>query len=45
VNQIEVVFSVIGRKVVKPADFADLDVLAQRLTRLRTPPQRRRRPV
>jgi transposase len=31
-NQIEVVFSVIGRKVVKPADFADLDALAQRLT-------------
>jgi transposase len=31
-NQIEVVFSVIGRKVVKPADFADLDALAQRLS-------------
>jgi len=31
-NQIEVVFSVIERKVIKPADFADLDVLAQRLT-------------
>jgi transposase len=31
-NQIEVVFSVIQRKVVKPADFADLDTLAQRLT-------------
>ena len=31
-NQIEIVFSVIGRKVVKPADFADLDALAQRLT-------------
>lgn len=30
-NQIEIVFSVIQRKVVKPADFADLDVLAQRL--------------
>jgi hypothetical protein len=30
-NQIEVVFSVIQRKVVKPADFADLDALAQRL--------------
>jgi len=31
-NQIEVVFSVIQRKVIKPADFADLDALAQRLT-------------
>jgi transposase len=31
-NQIEVVFSVIHRKVIKPADFADLDALAQRLT-------------
>lgn len=30
-NQIEIVFSVIGRKVVSPADFADLDALAQRL--------------
>jgi DDE superfamily endonuclease len=30
-NQIEVVFSVIQRKVIKPADFADLDVLARRL--------------
>jgi hypothetical protein len=29
-NQIEVVFSVIQRKVIKPADFADLDALAQR---------------
>jgi hypothetical protein len=31
-NQIEIVFSVIQRKVVKPADFADLDALAQRLS-------------
>jgi transposase len=31
-NQIEIVFSVIQRKVVKPADFAGLDDLAQRLT-------------
>jgi transposase len=31
-NQIEVVFSVIQRKVIKPVDFADLDDLAQRLT-------------
>jgi transposase len=30
-NQIEVVFSVIQRKVIKPVDFADLDALAQRL--------------
>jgi transposase len=30
-NQIEIVFSVIGRKVVRPGDFADLDALAQRL--------------
>ncbi len=32
-NQIEVVFSIIQRKVIKPADFADLDVLADRLRR------------
>jgi transposase len=31
-NQIEIVFSVIQRKVVKPADFADLADLAARLT-------------
>jgi DDE superfamily endonuclease len=31
-NQIEIVFSVIQRKVVKPADFAGLDDLAARLT-------------
>ena len=31
-NQIEIVFSIIGRKVIRPADFADLDALAQRLT-------------
>lgn len=31
-NQIEIVFSIIGRKVIKPADFADLDALAARLT-------------
>jgi transposase len=31
-NQIEIVFSIIQRKVVKPADFADLDELAARLT-------------
>jgi DDE superfamily endonuclease len=30
-NQIEVVFSVIQRKVVKPGDFADLQALADRL--------------
>jgi transposase len=32
-NQIEVVFSVIQRKVIKPADFADLAALADRLAR------------
>lgn len=31
-NQVEIVFSVIQRKVIKPADFADLDELAERLT-------------
>jgi transposase len=30
-NQIEIVFSVIQRKVVNPRDFADLDTLAERL--------------
>jgi transposase len=30
-NQIEVVFSIIGRKVIRPADFADLAELADRL--------------
>ncbi len=30
-NQIEIVFSIIQRKVIKPADFADLDALRQRL--------------
>lgn len=32
-NQIEIVFSIIQRKVIKPADFADLDVLGDRLMR------------
>ena len=31
-NQIEIVFSVLQRKVIKPVDFADLDALAARLT-------------
>jgi hypothetical protein len=31
-NQIEIVFSIIGRKVIRPADFADLDALTERLT-------------
>src|SRR3954464_8158169 len=31
-NQIEIVFSILARKVLKPADFADLDALAERLT-------------
>jgi len=32
-NQIEIVFSIIQRKVVRPADFADLPALADRLLR------------
>ncbi len=32
-NQIEVVFSIIQRKVIKPADFADLAALGDRLER------------
>ena len=32
-NQIEIVFSVIQRKVIKPADFDDLDAFARRLMR------------
>lgn len=32
-NQIEVVFSIIQRKVIRPADFADLAALADRLVR------------
>jgi transposase len=32
-NQIEIVFSIIQRKVIKPADFADLDALGDRLGR------------
>ncbi|MDQ6784938.1 MAG: transposase, partial [Actinomycetota bacterium] len=32
-NQIEIVFSIIQRKVIKPADFADLDALGDRLRR------------
>jgi transposase len=35
-NQIEIVFSVIGRKVVHSGDFADLEQLAQRLERFET---------
>lgn len=31
-NQIEIVFSIIQRKVIRAADFADLDALAARLT-------------
>ena len=31
-NQIEIVFSIIGRKVLRPADFADLNTLTDRLT-------------
>ncbi|MGH9100936.1 MAG: IS630 family transposase [Acidimicrobiales bacterium] len=32
-NQIEIVFSIIQRKVIKPADFKDLDQLGDRLSR------------
>ena len=32
-NQIEIVFSIIQRKVIKPADFTDLDALGDRLRR------------
>jgi hypothetical protein len=32
-NQIEIVFSIIQRKVIKPADFADLAALGDRLER------------
>jgi hypothetical protein len=32
-NQIEIVFSIIQRKVVKPSDFVDLAALADRLRR------------
>lgn len=32
-NQIEIVFSIIQRKVIRPADFADLDALGDRLNR------------
>jgi hypothetical protein len=32
-NQIEIVFSIIQRKVIKPADFSDLDALGDRLCR------------
>lgn len=35
-NQIEIVFSIIQRKVIKPADFADRDALAERLLRSKT---------
>ncbi|MBP7596557.1 MAG: transposase, partial [Candidatus Microthrix sp.] len=30
-NQIEVVFSIIARKAIRPVNFADLDELAERL--------------
>lgn len=30
-NQIEIYFSIVQRKVVKPANFPDLDILQQRL--------------
>ena len=40
-NQIEVVFSVVQRKVVQPADFADLAALADRLGRFEVVTTRR----
>jgi len=43
-NQIEIVFSVIQRKVIKPADFADLGVLADRLERFEDHYNRTARP-
>jgi transposase len=43
-NQIEIVFSVIQRKVVKPADFADLAALADRLCRFEERYNRTARP-
>jgi transposase len=44
-NQIEIVYSVIRRKIIKPAAFADLDALAQRLVEFRVPLQRHRETV
>jgi transposase len=35
-NQIEIVFSVIQRKVIRPADFGDLEALAERLVAFET---------
>lgn len=43
-NQIEIVFSVIQRKVIKPADFADLAALAHRLERFEDRYNRTARP-
>ncbi len=43
-NQIEIVFSVIQRKVIKPADFADLAALADRLERFEDRYNRTARP-
>ena len=39
-NQIEIYFSIVQRKLLTPDDFANLDVLAEQLTRLRSPLQR-----
>ena len=44
-NQIEIYFSVVQRKVLNPNDFADLDALAARLTAFERPLQRHRDPV
>ena len=41
-NQVEIYFSVIQRKLLTPDDFADLDDLAEQITAFETPLQRRR---
>jgi hypothetical protein len=43
-NQIEIVFSVIQRRVIKPADFADLVTLVDRLCRFEDRYNRTARP-
>ena len=44
-NQIEIYFSIVQRKVVKPDDFADLDRARTATARLPRPLQRHRQPV
>jgi len=38
-NQIEIVFSIMQRKVIKPADFADLAAMCERLDTPRADPE------